>query len=664
MKIWGFLLYIVRMTITSKSINRVLIVAITPYFLEKGWLWFEENFQKILKATKDQGFFAEHTLLLAQDQSFSLTELLRRLDEFGYEKVFSVQDPGEFSHQGGTIEVFPLNRENALRIEFLGNKIEEIEELSITTKEELSRAVLKKRLQSQKVFSDIAGLKEGEYLVHLDHGVAKFIGITKIQEQSYYILEYAAEDKLFLPKGLEKKLSRYVGFTEPKVSRLGSPFWVKTKRRIKEEVEKLAKELLELYAARKVSLRPPYNPPDELSERVASSFPYQETPDQLTALKDIEKDFLKKEPMDRIVVGDVGFGKTEVALRTMVRATQQGYQAAMLSPTTILAHQHFLNFKERLKDLPLEVRLLSRLQTKKEQEKILQEIKNGKIDIVIGTHRLLSKDVEFQKLGLLVIDDEQRFGVKQKEKLREMRTSLDVLSLSATPIPRTLYMSLSSLKGMSMVQTPPEGRFPVSMFVQKRNSRVIKEAIVQELKRAGQVYYLHNRVGTIGMVKRTLEKLIPKAKIGIMHGRLKEKEMVQVMNDFQKKKYDVLLATTIIENGLDIPNVNTLVVEDATKLGLSQAYQIRGRIGRSHTKSFAWFLYGSKLSDKARLRLQALKEAGDLGSGYKIALRDMEIRGAGNILGKEQSGSINTVGLNLYCQMLAEAVEKMKNKDI
>ena len=643
-------------------LNKVLIVAITPYFLEKGWLWFEENFTKILQARKGQLFFQEHTLFLEQGQSFSLTELLRKLDELGYEKVFGVQDPGEFAHQGGMVEVFPLNKKNALRIEFIGNRIESLEELEITTEEESSRAVLKKRLHSQKVFSDITGLKQDEYVVHLDHGIAKFTGMSEMQWQIYYVLEYAAGDKLFLPKGLEKKLSRYVGFMQPKVSRLGSPFWVKTKRRIKEEVEKLAKELLDLYAARQISLRPPYNPPEELSFRVQESFPFEETPDQLQALKDIESDFLKEEPMDRIVVGDVGFGKTEIALRAMIRATEQGYQAALLAPTTILAYQHFSNFKKRLKELPINIVLLSRLQTKKEQEKILQEIKAGKIDIVIGTHRLLSNDVEFQKLGLLVIDDEQRFGVKQKEKLRKLRTSLDMLSLSATPIPRTLYMSLSSLKGMSMVQTPPEGRFPISLVVCKRNDKIIKEAIEQELKRKGQVYYLHNRVGTIAMVKNKLQKLVPKAKIAIIHGRLGEKELMRVMDEFEKKHYDVLLATTIIENGLDLPNVNTLIVEDATKLGLAQAYQIRGRIGRSHIKSFAWFLYDSNIQDKAQLRLQALQESTELGSGYKIALRDMEIRGAGNILGKEQSGNVNIVGLNLYCQMLSEAVEKLRNK--
>lgn len=646
----------------STQMDRILIVGITPYFLEKEWLWFEKNFTKILQARKSQPFFQEHTLFLEQGQSFSLTELLRKLDELGYEKVFEIRDPGEFTHQGGMVEVFPLNKQNALRIEFIGNKVESLEELPITTEEESSRAVLKKRLSSQKIFSDITGLKQDEYVVHLDHGIAKFTGMHEMQEQSYYILEYAAGDKLFLPKGLEKKLSRYVGFIQPRVSRLGSPFWVKTKKKIKEEVEKLAKELLDLYAAREISLRPPYNPPEELSFKVQESFPFEETPDQLQALQDIENDFLKEEPMDRIVVGDVGFGKTEIALRAMIRAIEQGYQAALLTPTTILAYQHFSNFKQRLKSLPINVVLLSRLQTKKEQEKILQDIKTGKTDIIIGTHRLLSGDIQFHKLGLLIIDDEQRFGVKQKEKLRKLRTSLDMLSLSATPIPRTLYMSLSSLKGMSMIQTPPEGRYPVSLVVHKRSDKIIKDAIEQELKRKGQVYYLHNRVGTIAMVKNKLEKLVPTAKIAVIHGRLHEKELMRVMDEFEKKHYDILVATTIIENGLDLPNVNTLIVEDATKLGLAQAYQIKGRIGRSHIQSFAWFLHGSNIQDKAQLRLQALQQSTELGSGYKIALRDMEIRGAGNILGKEQSGNVNIVGLNLYCQMLSEAVEKLRNK--
>ncbi|MCH7552051.1 DEAD/DEAH box helicase, partial [Patescibacteria group bacterium] len=483
---------------------------------------------------------------------------------------------------------------------------------------------------------------------------------------------------LFVTEGIERKLARYVGYTNPKVSRLGSVLWQKTKRKVKAEIEKLAKELLELYANRETAQRPAYAKEDEIEEQLAASFPYEETPDQLQAFEDINKDLAKTEPMDRIICGDVGFGKTEIALRTMARAVKSGYQTALLAPTTILAYQHFQNFQDRLDSLPIQVALLSRLQTKKEQQKILKDLKEGKIDMVIGTHRLLSKDVEFSPppggLGLLVIDDEQRFGVKQKEKFRELRTTLDVLSLSATPIPRTLYMALSSLKGISMIQTPPEGRLPVKVTIAPKRDNIIKKAIEAELKRkgpastrgdsstrGGQIYYLHNRIGTIEQVKKHLEKLVPQARIGIAHGRLKEGELIKIIDEFRAKKFDILLATTIIENGLDLPNVSTLLVDDTTKLGLAQAYQIKGRVGRSRIQSYAYFLYGGKLSEKAKLRLKALKEAEALGSGYKIALRDLEIRGAGNILGKEQSGSVNAIGLNLYCQMLSMAVEKMKD---
>jgi transcription-repair coupling factor (superfamily II helicase) len=364
--------------------------------------------------------------------------------------------------------------------------------------------------------------------------------------------------------------------------------------------------------------------------------------------------------MDRIVCGDVGFGKTEIALRAMVKAINSGLQAALICPTTILANQHYQNFRERLKNLPIKIALLSRLQSKKEQKKIVEELRIGEFDIVIGTHRLLSKDIEFKNLGLLVIDDEQRFGVRQKEKFKKIRTSLDILSLSATPIPRTLYLALSSMKNISLIQTPPAGRLPVKTLILPFSEKTIKEAIENEISRGGQVYYLHNRVETIEAVKKFLENLVPKASFGIAHGRLKEKELIKVMSEFQDKKISVLVATTIIENGLDLPNVNTLIVADATHLGLSQAYQIRGRIGRSHIPAFAYFLYPSRLNDKAKLRLNALKEAEELGSGYRIALKDLEIRGAGNILGKEQSGNINSVGLNLYCQILSETIEKMK----
>ncbi len=643
-----------------KQLNKILIASITPYFLEKGFLWFEENLDKVLEARRTQAFFEDNIIYLIKNQKANLSETLRKIDEMGYEKVLEVQVPGEFSQRGGVLDVFPINTNYAVRLDFLGNLVENIEKLPIEVNDEKeSKELLKKKLKSQKLFSDLKGLKAGDYLVHLDHGVGRFIGIEKTGDQDYYILEYDQGDKLYVPLGLERKLSRYVGFSEPRIARLGSMIWQKTKKRIKEETEKFAKELLEIYAKRETSPRPPYAPENEMDRQLAASFKYEETPDQIQAMEEIKNDLAEQEPMDRIVCGDVGFGKTEIALRTMVRAVNSGYQAAMICPTTILANQHFNNFKERLKNLPVKIALLSRLQTKKEQNEILNRLTQGQIDIAVGTHRILSADICFKNLGLLVIDDEQRFGVKQKEILKKVRSSLDVLSLSATPIPRTLYMSLSSLKRISLIQTPPQGRLAVKTLIAPLKEKTIKEAVEKEVGRGGQVYYLHNRVETIGNVKKFLEKMNG-WRIGIAHGRLKENELIKVMNDFQDKKIDVLLATTIIENGLDLPNANTLIVDDAARLGLAQAYQIRGRIGRSRIQSFAYFLYGGHLSPIASERLLALKEAEELGSGYKIALKDLEIRGAGNILGKEQSGNINRVGLNLYCQMLSESVERLR----
>ena len=646
----------------DKDINKILIVSITPYFLDKELLWFEENFKKILEAQKTQPFFQDNTLYIERNQVINLYEALRKIDELGYEKVLKVQDPGEFSQIGGVIEVFPINAKNAVRLDFLGNKVETIETLNLEVKdEEKSKEILKKKLKSQKLFSDLKGIKPGDYLVHLDHGIGRFTGLY---ENNYYLIEYAKGDKLYVPLGLERKLSRYVGFVEPKVSRLGSSLWQKTKRRIKEETEKLAKELLDIYAKKELAQRPAYLPSDEIDSFLASGFKYEETPDQTEAIKDVMKDLEKQKPMDRLICGDVGFGKTEIALRAMVKVVKSGHQAVMICPTTILANQHFHTFKERLKNIPIETALLTRLQTKKEQNQIIDKLKQGKIDIVIGTHRLFSADVNqyllSKETGLLVIDDEQRFGVRQKEKFKQIRSKIDVLSLSATPIPRTLHLILSSLKNVSLVQTPPQGRVPVKTLILPYSKKIIKDAIEKEIQRKGQVYFLHNRVETIEVVKKYIQKLVPEAKIAVVHGRIPENSLIRIMEDFQNKKFDILVATTIIENGLDIPNVNTLIVDNVANLGLAQAYQIKGRVGRSNSQAFAYFLHGGKLTEKAQMRLKALKEAEELGSGYKIALRDLEIRGAGNILGREQSGSINQVGLNLYCQMVSDVIEKLK----
>jgi len=684
----------------SSSGGKILIVGITPYFLERGVLWFKENFQKVLEARKTQSFWQDNTLLLEKDQKFPLMEFLRKLDELGYEKVQSIEKPGEFSHLGNIIDIFPINLKGALRLEFLGNKIENIESLEIEIEdEEGSRKLLQKKLKLQKEFSGLKNLKPGDYLVHLDHGIAQFSGIekskilnpksetnpnyqnTKSQTQDYYALKYAAGDKLYVPLGLERKLSRYIGFTIPKIHRLGSLAWQKTKKRIKEETEKLAKELLEIYAKRETVLRPPYLEDDELQKELEASFQYLETPDQLKAIAEIKKDMTESEkPMDRIVCGDVGFGKTEVALRAMVKCVLSGGQAMLITPTTILCEQHFQTFKTRLEKLPIKIAMLSRLQSKKEQKEVIEGLKSGKFDIVIGTHRLLSKDVEFsastlrrqnygaeasegcgKNLRLAVIDEEQRFGVKQKERLKKMREAIDILSLSATPIPRSLYLSLSNLRNISLILTPPSQRLPIKTFILPFKEIFIKRAIENELRRNGQVYYLHNRVESIEMAKNFIEKLVPKAKTGIAHGRLPEQKLIETMLNFRKKGLDVLIATTIIENGLDLPNVNTLIVADSTRLGLSQAYQLRGRIGRGDIQALSYFLYPERLSFLAQKRLKALKEAESLGSGYQIALKDLELRGAGNILGKEQSGHVNSIGLNLYCQMLSESMEKLKS---
>jgi len=694
------------------TLHKILIVSITPYFLEKNNVWFGQNINKILEVRKTQSFFEDNILYCQKNQNYNFSQFLRKLDEMGYEKVLRVSELGEFSQRGGIIDVFPINPvveqahygaglNYAIRIEFFGNKIESIELLDIKIKIENiqeAKEILKKKLKSQKLFSDLKGMKSGDYLVHLDHGVGIYNEQRTMNSEQYYVLEYAQGDKLYVPFGLERKLSRYIGFVEPKISRLGSSLWQRTKRKVKEEAEKIAKELLEIYAKREIAARPPYLPEDEMDSKLASSFQYEETPDQIETIEDIKKDLENDRPMDRIVCGDVGFGKTEVALRAMVKTVGSGYQVAMICPTTILANQHFQNFKSRLEKFPIKIAILSRLQSKKEQKEIIDKLKKGQIDIVVGTHRILSSDVAphlFEKgygSGLLIIDDEQRFGVRQKEKLKKIRTSLDVLSLSATPIPRTLYLALSSLKNISLIQTPPVGRLPVKTFILSFKEKIIKEAIENEISRGGQVYYLHNRVETIETAKNFLECSMSgfeqRVKIGIAHGRLKEKELVKVMEDFQRKKIDVLVATTIIENGLDLPNVNTLIVADSTRLGLAEAYQIRGRIGRSHIQAFAYFLYPPKFSDekfkrasgqslsekvyphkfsegkfwRVKMRLDALKEAEALGSGYRIALKDLEIRGAGNILGKEQSGNINSIGLNLYCQILSESIEKLRTK--
>ncbi len=515
------------------------------------------------------------------------------------------------------------------------------------------RRLMKPRAVRRQGF--LSELSLGDYVVHIDHGIAEFAGMNKL---------CLDEVELYLPSDQVDRLSRYsgAGGGPPALSRLGGQEWARSKRRVKESVGDLAQELLDLYAAREVIQGLAFSPDAVWQQELEASFPYLETPDQLEAVSRVKEDMERDRPMDRLVCGDVGYGKTEVAIRAAFKAVLDGRQVAVVVPTTILAQQHFSTFSERLAAFPVKVEMLSRFRSEKEQGAILDELAQGKVDICIGTHRLLQKDVSFSDLGLLIIDEEQRFGVAHKERLKGMRREVDVLTLTATPIPRTLHMSLAGVRDMSIMETPPEGRLPVKTYIAEYDERVIREAILRELERNGQVFFVHNRVQTIGAAASSLETAVPEARVAIAHGQLPEEWLERVMLDFANSKFEVLVCTTIIESGLDMPNVNTLIVDDSDRLGLTQLYQLRGRVGRGANSAYAYFLFdrGKSPTLNAQKRLQTISEASELGAGFRIAMRDLEIRGAGNLLGAEQSGHIEALGFDLYCRLLAEAVEGLK----
>jgi transcription-repair coupling factor (superfamily II helicase) len=509
-------------------------------------------------------------------------------------------------------------------------------------------------------FSD---LRVGDHVVHEDHGVARFAGFETREvggvTRDYLYLEYRGEDRVYVPTDQLAKLSRYVGAGgEPVLSALGGKRWQNMKARARRAAGALAGELLNLYAERRSRRGHPFPPDGEWQIAMESAFPYRETADQIEAIEAVKADMEAERPMDRLVCGDVGFGKTEVALRAAVKAASDGKQVMMLAPTTILAQQHLGTFKERLADLPFVVEGASRLRRPAEVKAALAEFSQGRVDILIGTHRLLSRDVRAKDLGLLIVDEEQRFGVKQKELLRQLKLKVDVLALSATPIPRTLQMSLAGLRDISVIETPPEGRLPVRTYVGPYDEDLVRRAIERELERSGQAFFLHNRVDSLPEVSERLRSLIPKARLAEAHGQMEEARLEQTMLRFLRGEVDCLVTTTIIESGLDIPTANTLIVERADQLGLAQAYQIRGRVGRSRERAFAYLLYPSPqaLTEEASARLATLADHTELGSGFRIAMRDLDIRGAGDLLGEEQSGHVAAVGFELYCQMIDEAV--------
>jgi transcription-repair coupling factor (superfamily II helicase) len=509
-------------------------------------------------------------------------------------------------------------------------------------------------------------LTQGDLVVHIDHGIARYERMLRRgvagEERDYLELSFHGTDKIFLPVEQINRISRYSGGENPDLSRLGGGEWLRTKQRVKRAVTDLAKELLEIYAARAAAPGFAFPPDTPWQQELEASFPYEETLDQLRATAEAKLDMEAGRPMDRLVVGDVGYGKTEVALRGAFKAIQGGKQVAVLVPTTVLAAQHYATFGQRFAAFPITVRLLSRFVSAREQEAAVEGLAVGSVDIVIGTHRLLSKDVRFKDLGLVIVDEEQRFGVAAKERLKKLRREVDVLTLSATPIPRTLNLALAGVRDLSLIETPPEDRLPIQTRVAEASAGLVRDAILRELDRGGQVFFVHNRVETIEAQAEQLRQLLPGVRISVGHGQMPEGQHEKVMIAFAGGATEVLVCTTIIESGLDIPNANTIVIDRADTLGLAQLYQLRGRVGRSSRRAYAYLLYRrrEKLSDVARKRLQAIFNASELGAGFQIALSDLEIRGAGNILGAEQHGHVAAVGFDLYARLLAEAVEEQK----
>ena len=531
------------------------------------------------------------------------------------------------------------------------------------------RRAIRKQGKDEKL-SHFRDIKPGDYVVHSAHGIGKYIGVETLDvggiHKDYLHIKYGGDDKLYVPTEQVNLLQKYIGAEGevPRLHRMGGTEWVKAKARAKKSVEDIAKQLIEIYAKRKQAKGFAFSPDDSSQHDFEDAFPYQETDDQLKAIAEIKEDMEKEKPMDRLLCGDVGFGKTEVAIRAAYKAAMDGKQVAVLVPTTVLAQQHFQTFNARFMDFVPKVDVICRFRTAKEQKQTIEKVKMGQVDILIGTHAILNQNkVQFKNLGLLIVDEEQRFGVKQKDKIRKLAAGIDVLTLSATPIPRTLHMSLVGARDMSIIETPPADRFPVQTYVVEDNDAIIAGAIKRELKRGGQVYFVYNRVDTIDRMREKLEALVPDARVQTAHGQMPEELLERVMMDFYEGEYDILLATSIVENGLDVANANTIIVYNADHFGLSQLYQMRGRVGRSHHMAFAYFVYQADkiLTETAEKRLQAMKEFAELGAGFKIAMRDLEIRGAGNLLGSQQHGHIASVGFEMYCKLLEEAVDKLQN---
>ena len=605
--------------------------------------------------------------------------LIEQLLGFDYRRAEEVADPGEFALRGGVLDLFPATFESPLRIEFDGARIASIRSFNPKTLETLERhtmvVILPRRvhtkLSTEVPFEAFVDLREGDYVVHLDHGIGRYVGRTTLHDprggRDALEIEYADGDRLYVPMDQLHLVQKYVAFggRTPVLHKLGGAAWARTKAKAYVGAWTYAKTLLDLHAKRLALPGYAFSKDHEWQQRFEAAFPYRETPDQLSATAEVKCDMEAARPMDRVLLGDVGYGKTEVALRAAFKTVMDHRQAAILVPTTILAYQHYRTLTKRMNGFPIDVAMLTRFQTEAEQRRIVEALADGHCDIVVGTHRLLSGDIRFRDLGLLVVDEEQRFGVKDKERLKEWRTQVDVLTLSATPIPRTLYLSLVGARDMSLIATPPENRHPVHTEVVEENDALFRTWILRELRRNGQVFVVHNRVYNMHQQVQRIARLVPEARLGVAHGQMAEDELEQVMIAFIEGRLDVLLTTTIIESGIDIPNANTLIIRGAETFGLADLYQLRGRVGRFDRKAFAYLVLskGVVISQEARRRLEAMVEYTALGSGFKVAMEDLKIRGAGNLLGVEQSGHISAVGFDLYCRLLREAVSHLKQDE-
>ena len=629
------------------------------------------------------------SIKLYKNQVEEKEALLKELLKLGYNTVGFVSEEGDFAHRGGVVDVFPSGFERPVRIEFSDNKVSDIYSFDMVTAEMSSlhqMVIILPRTPvhargKKSLFHDMGegvpidnfvDILPEDLVVHVDHGIGIYHGIRKVKEQNgivndYMLIEYADKDKLYVPVKEINLVQKYISFYKrsPKLHKLGTGTWQRAKDRTKKIALSYALELLNMQASRMKLKGFPYSEDTDWQRRLEEAFPYKDTIDQAKASSDVKSDMERPKPMDRLLCGDVGYGKTEVALRAAFKAVMNNKQAAILVPTTILAEQHYNTFCERMKSFPVNVQMLSRFRTKSEQQRVLSNLKQGNVDIVIGTHRLLSDDIIFKDLGLVVIDEEQRFGVKAKEKFKTLRLLVDVLTMTATPIPRTLYMSLTGARDMSVINTPPPDRLPIKTIVSAYDENLLKKVISYEISRKGQVYFVNNRIKGIETIALKIKELTGAGvNIAIAHGKMAPKELEAVMLGFIKAEIDVLVSTTIIESGIDIPNANTIIINNADRFGLADLYQLRGRVGRFNVKAYAVCLVPKHdVSSVSKKRLRAIERFTQLGSGFKIAMEDLQIRGAGNILGTQQHGYIAAVGFDLYCRLLRDAIKERSKSE-